>query len=143
MKKTYRSSGLSLIELLVVLAIAAILAAIAAPNYISYTNRGSRADAMVLLLQNAQFMEQNFTESTDYSVDVNGTAIGQVLPYQQAPVSGTKNYDIGVSATATTFTLTATPTGSMAGDECGNLTLNHLGQKGVSGTLSVDECWNN
>ena len=50
-------------------------------------------------------------------------------------------YAIGVAPAGNTYTLTAAPQGPMAGDACGNLTLDNTGRKDRMGTESFDICW--
>lgn len=140
-----QQSGFTLIELMVVTAIIAILAAIAYPSYTEFVRRSARSEAKAALLENAQFMERNFTMSNKYSHDSASNEITSTsLPVQQTPRDGTAKYTITVAPEASTFTLTATPTGASAGDPCGSFTLNNLGEKGLGGTPSrtVAECWN-
>jgi len=129
-----------------VVAIIGILAAIALPAYQAYIRLGYRADAKAVLLENAQFLERNFTEVNKYNEDAAGNDI--VLPVTQSPrePGSTAQYAITLDAgntSATTYRLLATPEadGAMASDECGTLTLNQAGQKGVTGTASVATCW--
>jgi type IV pilus assembly protein PilE len=136
-------NGFTLIELMVTVAIVGILAAIALPSYTSYINQANRSDAKSVLLENAQFLERNYTENNKYHQDSAGSAIA--LPVTVSPKSGTALYNITTSNfAATTYTLTATPVtgGRMASDECGALSINQLGQKSVSGaSLDADTCW--
>ena len=128
---------------MITVAIVGILAAIAIPSYQGYIARGHRAAAKAALLDDAQFLERNFTEANRYDQDSAGTAIA--LPVTVAPREGTASYNVTATALAqTTFTLTATAIagGRMDGDGCGNFTLTNYGVKGVSGALGVDACWN-
>lgn len=132
--------GVTLIELVIVVVIVGILAAIAYPSYVEYVKRGNRAEAKSILLENAQFLERNYTTANRYDQDSGGAAI--VLPYTTSPKTGTTKYNIAAAygaAPAQTFTLSATPTGSMTGDACGIITLTNTGVKGAGG--SVDLCW--
>jgi type IV pilus assembly protein PilE len=69
-------------------------------------------------------------------------------PFNQSPATGTAKYNIAVTAGggngSTTFTLTATRTGSMVGDECGDFTLTHSGVRGIvnaSAGRTAADCW--
>jgi type IV pilus assembly protein PilE len=140
-----RQQGMTLIELMIVVVIIGILTAIAYPNYTAYVKRGNRAEARSILLENAQILERNFTMANRYDTknsDGSGGAPA-IIAQSPKPVS-TAKYTIAAAygaAPAQTFTLTATPTGSMSGDGCGNLTFDSTGQKGKSGSLSIDDCW--
>ena len=145
-RANHAKKGFTLIELMIAVAVIGILSAIAYPNYISYVKRAHRSEAKTVLLQDATILERNFTLANRYDNTLNngnGNATGGLI-ILQAPASGTPTYNILISSTtpATDFTLTATPTGSMAGDACGSFTLNNVGVQGVTGgTLSVADCW--
>lgn len=142
-RRERRKAGFTLIELMITVAIVAILAAIAYPSYTQHVRRAHRADAKTALLSNAQFLERNFTESNAYNKGPGGANITAAsLPYPYSPSGDDAIYNIGLTVTATSYTLTATPAsgGAMDGDVCGALTLNHLGVKGV-GSGTVAECW--
>lgn len=143
-KNMTRAGGFTLIEVMIVVAIIGFLAMIALPSYNEYIRRGARADARTALLENAQFLERNFTLATSYLKDPGGVN-NVVLPVPNSPRDGTAVYVITANPhTATTYTLTAAPVvgGRMDGDACGSLTLTHLGQRGATGSLSAADCWN-
>lgn len=140
--------GFTLIELMVTVAVIGILAAIAYPSYTQYVQRANRADARSLLMEDAQFLERNFTTANRYDQTSAGVAItSATLPRTQSPVNGTVRYNITVAmgaAPAQTFTLSAAPTGTMAGDACGTYTLDNTGVQGAAGVTTgaiVAECW--
>jgi type IV pilus assembly protein PilE len=136
-----RAGGFTLIELLVTVAIIGILAAIAVPSYKVYVTQASRAEAKGILLETAQFLENNYTLANRYDQDSAGTAI--TLPYSQSPKpgSGTAKYNITApTLTAQSFTIQAAPTGSFSDPTCGTLTLTNTGaQASSSGTVAT--CW--
>jgi type IV pilus assembly protein PilE len=116
-----------------------ILAAIAIPNYSAYIQRGHRSDAKAALMLAAQWQERFRRETNNYSA---GLPAGMT----QTPATGTARYNIAAVAPAGagTFTITATRAGAQAGDECGNFTINQLGQRGLVGNAAgttIDTCW--
>lgn len=141
----HRKKGFTLLELMIVVAVVAILSAIAYPAYQKYVLRSKRGEAKAALVELAQYMERNYTESNAYNKLGSGAAFTAAsLPYSQVPKSGTVNYNITFDTlTASAFTLKATPTGGQTADECGSLTVNQLGQNGVdnSNSASADNCW--
>lgn len=154
-----RAAGFTLMELMIAVAIVGILAAVAIPSYRESVARGQRAEAKAALLENAQFLERNFTVCNRYDLMPNeadpnrACTAAVVIPVLTAPRQGNTSYGISV-ATANnppSFVLTATPAvgGNMNGDRCGELSLNNFGAKSVDGDLDgipdvalLDTCWN-
>ncbi len=139
--KIFRGAGFTLIEIMITVAIVAILAAIAYPAYRDQVRKTRRADATAALLDLAQFMERNYTESNGYDKDSAGNAIA--LPYAEAPKEGTtKYYDLSLPVLApTAYTLQAVPKGVQTGDPCGTFTLTNTGLRDVTGSAGKDQCW--
>lgn len=134
--------GFTLIEVMIVVAIIGILSAIAFPSYTAYVARGHRAEAKQGLLELAQFMERTYTESNSYTP---GGAV-PVLPFITMPKAGTTVYNMALDAgatSATTYKLTAAATGMMAGDECGDFSIDNTGAQTVANaTAGAADCWN-
>lgn len=135
--------GFTLIEVMIVVAIVGILASIAMPAYRSYVERSQRASAKSTLLDAAQFMERFRSANFSYAaVPTASPPTPPTLParLQVSPSDGAPLYTITVTTpTATSFLLTATPTG-WTDSKCGDLTLDNLGQKGqVLGDTAT--CW--
>lgn len=127
--------GFTLVELMIVVAIIAILASVALPSYQSQIRDGRRADAAAVLMQARQQMERHYSKNYTYVSPMG-------LPTQSPNDGGaTAYYTISSgSLSDSTYTLTATPTGSQAGDRCGALTINQAGVK-TSVADPVNICW--
>jgi type IV pilus assembly protein PilE len=127
------SIGFTLIEMIVVIVIIAILAAIAIPNYSEYVQRGYRSAAQAYISDLASRQTQFFLDRRVYATTVAALNV-------PAPAEIVNRYDVTVVANVgppATFTLTATPTGTQAGDRCGAMTIDQTGNRGAAAT----RCW--
>lgn len=126
--------GFTLIELMIVVAVVAILASIAYPAYQDSVRKSRRGEAKADIMELTQGYERFFT--------VNNTYVGfdAVKPYSQSPRQGVARYNITANETATTFTVTATPTveGGQNRDACGILSINN---RGVKTSADNATCW--
>jgi len=118
--------GFTLIDLVIAMAIVAILTRIALPSYQAYIVRASRQAAQSELVALANAQEKIFLNSNAYTANVTTAYTGQSSGGLGVTSGNTKDnrYAITAAATATTFTLTATPASGtpQAGD--GVLTIN-------------------
>lgn len=136
MKPVQRSRGFTLIEMMIVVVILAILAAIALPSYQKYVLRSHRAEGQALLSEAAARQERYFAQNNTYASTSTALNLASYL-------AGVQYYSLAISnVTASTYTLTATATGSQARDsECLTLTLDQAGTRGASGTGTASTCW--
>ncbi|MGL5814387.1 MAG: type IV pilin protein [Aeromonas sp.] len=133
-----KEGGFSLLELMIVVVVVAILSAVAYPSYQSHITASRRAEAKAALVEAAQYMEREFTLTGGYG-SANLVSAGlSTLPRD----GGSTYYQLAVNASGAAFTLTATPTGGMGGDECGILMLDQFGRQSVSGASdTAADCW--
>lgn len=136
--KHVKSSGFSLLELMIAVAIVGILAAVAYPMYTTHVQDTRRAECGAALLGLASAMERDFSRNNAYR---NLVALGN-FPNQCPTDGGGAFYTLTSAPTGggIGFLLTATPAGAQAGDVCGALTLNQQLIKGQGGG-TVDRCW--
>ncbi|MCU4336982.1 type IV pilin protein [Acinetobacter dispersus] len=137
-------NGFTLIELMIVVAIVAILAVIAYPSYQEYVKRTKRTDAQSEMMMIAHTLSQfKVTRGTYTSAALTGSF--GVYGSTVTPKSGTPLYDLTLTTTASTWTLTATPKTSTSQVGDGSIVLNYLGQKcwikGSSCTPSATTNW--
>jgi type IV pilus assembly protein PilE len=128
MYKSARQSGFTLIELMIVVAVIGLLTTIALPSYNGYVARGKRAEARAEVLKAEGWLERYYTENNRYSDTPTSTVNAAFSSrFGAVPANGAANYNITLAVTSTTYTVTATRTGSMASDNCGNYTKTNSG----------------
>lgn len=147
-----KTRGFTLIELMIAVAVVGIVSAIAYPSYREQIQKSRRSEAKSALLENAQFLERNYTANNCYHRTDGNCADGVDIDLPVTAVrdsNGEARYTIRFvdgQATRNSFLLEAVPGGTMSGDACGTFTLNHLGVKNVKdkpdgSTKTAEECW--
>jgi type IV pilus assembly protein PilE len=133
--------------LMVVVAIIGIIAAIAFPSYTQYIVRANRSAAQSFMVTAGNREAMSQLNSNTYFAAAN-EAQWASNANMGIPADVVDHYTITVTAdnaaTPPTFTVTAVPKASQPDGECGSLTYDQAGTKGVS--VSVDpvvvaKCW--
>jgi type IV pilus assembly protein PilE len=131
----YKSSGFTLIELMLVVGIVGILASIAVAYYGDYIEDANRTDGRKALSETATSLEKCKNLYSRY----DSANCNIVFPV----ISEAGFYSLAVVRTVSAFTLTATPVAGQpqANDaDCTSLTLANTGMK--DGTpAAANECW--
>lgn len=111
-----KNEGFTLIELMIVVAIVAILASIAVPAYTDYVTRSKLTEAISILSDARVKMEQWYQDNRSYVGGLPTAAAGGCgLALTNLAGVGEKYFTYTCIATPTTFTITATGAGAVAG----------------------------
>lgn len=117
-----KSTGFTLIELMIVLVVVAILAAVAYPSYRESVRKGNRRAAQSEMMEIVNREHQFFIANRTYA---DTAALGYTLP---PDVIGNYTHAVTLDAGPPPgFTVTFTAIGRQLSD--GNLTVNSLGEK--------------
>lgn len=128
-----RSTGFTLIELMIVVAIVGILAAIAYPSYTEYVRRTHRAEIASLLTEQVQALERYYSRASPAATYVGATVS-----------AGNSYYNIDKTLNVSDFKLSATGKDMMANDKCGVFTITNTGKfdnEGAASGVTRKDCW--
>jgi type IV pilus assembly protein PilE len=133
-RKPRSTSGMTLIELVIVMAVIGILVSIAVPSYRSHMLRVHRTEAIKILLQASMCQERIYASNGNY--DTNRCQ--PTSEYQQYRLSYTP-----LDTQSGSYLAMATPAGPQLADPCGSLSLDQNGARNISGeNISSMKCWN-
>ena len=127
-----RTSGFTLIELMIVVAVVAILATIAYPAYQEQIRKSRRSEA-ISALQDLQLRQERYrVDHAEYASTFTGMPTAN-------------QYTISITAYGpTNYTLTAAPTGGQVNDSCGTLSIEYTAAAGIrklaNGAVN-SSCW--
>lgn len=130
------TKGLSLMEILVSVSVIIILLGISYPLYSHHKIKQHRMLAEAFLMKLADKMILFHAYSGAYT-----NTPQQHVPIQNPPGNTAYQFEM-VEVKNHRFVLAAIPQGSQRKDtHCQTLTLNSLGEKGITGDGNVQECW--
>ncbi len=140
MNRIKDQTGFTLIELMIVVVIISILAAVGYPAYQSQVEKGHLSEGQAALTQFASQLERCYSRFGAYN---DGECDALTAANNDNYYSENDTYKITVDADANTFEATAEREKATSLNKCGDLTLSHTGQKGVSSgaSKSADKCW--
>ncbi|NOX76099.1 MAG: prepilin-type N-terminal cleavage/methylation domain-containing protein [Gammaproteobacteria bacterium] len=146
-----KTSGFTLVELMITVAIVGIIAAIAVPSYQSSVNKSRRSDCMGTLTSFANAMERHATSNNGSykGAGAGGGDTGAPTIFStQAPIDGSnKSCNLTIDkATPSTYTLRATPINALASSGEGIIELDSTGARrwdhdGNGNFGATDNCW--
>ena len=133
LRRRRRAPGFTILELVVALAIVALLLALALPGYQRYQQRAERAEAVRQLLAAAACQER-LRADTGYfdTTRCLDSMAGGAYALRFEPAAQT---------TSLSFTVIAEPTSAGQAGDCGSLSLDQAGTRGIGGDGRVGDCW--
>ncbi len=147
---SYRASGATLVELMVVVIMIGILMSIAVPSYRNYTLKANRVDAKTTLLRVASAQEKHYLQNNTYTTNLIGETTDNPPGLGMREISTYEHFTIAIpEADAMGFTATATARERQVEDEqCTLFAMNEVGQKfggvaPIGNETNESECWGN
>ena len=136
-----RSAGFTLIELMIAVAVVAILASIAYPSYQRYVTESRRTDAKAVLMQVAGQLERCYTVNNDYSACNAFPRDSENGFYKVNEPTNETEHATEAFITPYSYRIVAEAQEPQAtrDSDCGNFTLTHRGERGVTG--DGNDCW--
>lgn len=133
--------GFTLIELMIVVLIISILAAVGYPAYQSQVEKGHLSEGRAALTQFASQLERCYTRFGTYGSS-KCDAYSAADNDNYSSENDTYKIEVRILDGGNGFSAVANRQKATSLNECGNLTLEDTGQKGVSGASKpADECW--
>jgi type IV pilus assembly protein PilE len=127
-RRTARTGGFSLVELMIAVTIAGILASIAYPSYTAHLVRGNRSAAQSLMLEIAARQERFLLDRRGYTDAIGAGGLSMNVPQEVA-----NHYNIILAvdnnATPPIYAIVATPLGGSRQLGDGALTLTSQGTR--------------
>ena len=128
------SAGMTLIEIVLVVGLLGLLLSLAMPSYQSYLSRGHRVEAIRLLLRAAACQERHRARTGAYDTT------------RCAGSSDNEFYQLSIEpedqSSSSEFVLIAKPLERQQRDNCGSLSLDQSGTRGISGPEDkLQKCW--
>lgn len=126
------TTGITLIELLIVIVLVGMLTVIAMPVYQNHSLRAQRSEARIALLRLHTAQERFYLRNGNrYTSDL--TALGYILATDVPTEGGRYQLSVDPGADAIGYTARATATGRMSQDsECQQFTINAQGLQGAT-----------
>lgn len=142
----YKTSGFTLIELMITVAIIAILAAVVVPSYQDYVRRGALSEAFSNLSDLRIRLEQFYQSNRKYGIDGETTPCGHDGTANRVSFTGmntkfTFSCALGAGGDDQAYVITATGSGMSDGHI---YTLNHANVKKTTkfkGNTVDKSCW--